>query len=135
MTLAVGFYGTQAGVRTLLLLTSLLMLATGIGFAAVSGFWPLLLVAFVGTLNPSAGDVSAFLPFEQTALSSAIANRDRTDLFARYSMVGSLFGAGGALLAIVPDRLAGLPGADRLAVFQAAFLAYAAVGPLVGLTP
>jgi MFS family permease len=133
LTLVVGLYGTRAGVRTLLLTTSLLMLATGIGFASISGFWPLLLVAFAGTLNPSAGDVSAFLPLEQTALSGAIADHDRTDLFARYSMVGSLFGAGGALLAIVPDHLAGLPGADRITAFQLAFVAYAAVGLLVGL--
>ena len=133
LTLAVGLYGTRTGVRTPLLAASLLMLATGIGFAAVSGFWPLLLVAFVGTLNPSAGDVSVFLPLEQTALSGAIADRDRTDLFARYSMVGSLSGAGGALLAIVPDRLAGLPGADRITMFQLAFVVYAAVGLLVGL--
>src|SRR5512134_1717917 len=126
LTLAVGFYGTRVGVRTLLLATSLLMLATGIGFAAASGFWPLLLIAFVGTLNPSAGDVSVFLPLEQTALSGAVADRDRTDLFARYSLVGSLLGAGGALLAIVPDHLAGLAGADRVIIYQQAFLAYAA---------
>jgi MFS family permease len=131
LTLAVGFYGNHAGVRTLA--TSLLMLATGLGFAAVSGFWPLMLVAFVGTLNPSAGDVSVFLPLEQTALSGAIGDHDRTDLFARYSLVGSLLGAGGALLAIVPDHVTGLPGVDRVAVFQTAFVAYAAVGLLAGL--
>lgn len=133
LTLAVGFYGTHAGVRKLLLTTSLLMLATGIGFAAVSGFWPLMLIAFVGTLNPSAGDVSVFLPLEQTALSGAIGDRERTDLFARYSMVGSLLGAGGALLAIVPDHLAGVPGADRITAYQLTFVAYAGVGLLVGL--
>ncbi len=133
LTLAVGFYGTRAGVRTLLLATSLLMLATGIGFAAASGFWPLLLIAFVGTLNPSAGDVSVFLPLEQTALSGAVADRDRTDLFARYSMVGSLLGAGGALLAIVPEHLAALPGADRTTVYRLAFVAYGAVGLLAGM--
>jgi MFS family permease len=133
LTLAVGFYGSRVGVRTLLLATSLLMLATGIGFATFTGFWPLLLIAFVGTLNPSAGDVSVFLPLEQTALSGAIADRDRTDLFARYSLVGSLLGAGGALLAIIPDHLAGLAGADRVIVYQQAFLAYAAVGLVVGV--
>jgi MFS family permease len=133
LTLVVGFYGSRSGVRTLLLATSLLMLATGIGFAAVTGFWPLLLIAFVGTLNPSAGDVSVFLPLEQTALSGAIADRDRTDLFARYSLVGSLLGAGGALLAIAPDHVAGLAGANRVIVYQQAFLAYAAVGLMVGV--
>jgi MFS family permease len=133
LTLAVGFYGSRAGVRTLLLTTSLLMLATGIGFAAVSGFWSLLIIAFIGTLNPSAGDVSVFLPLEQTALSSASADHDRTDLFARYSLVGSLLGAAGTLLAVIPDWLGSRPGADRLAIFQATFLVYAAVGLLAGL--
>jgi hypothetical protein len=31
------------------------MAATGFGFAVVHGFWPLLLITFVGTLNPSGG--------------------------------------------------------------------------------
>jgi hypothetical protein len=47
----------------------------------------------VGTLNPSAGDVSVFLLLEQTALSGAVADCGRTDLSPRYSSVGSLFGS------------------------------------------
>jgi MFS family permease len=133
LTLIVGLHGSRAGLRTLLLAASALMAATGCGFAAVGGFWPLLLVAFVGTLNPSAGDVSVFLPLEQAALSGAVADRDRTDLFARYSLVGSLLGAAGTLLAIVPDWLGSRVGADRLVIFQATFLAYAAVGVVTGL--
>jgi MFS family permease len=133
MTLAVGLFGSRAGVRCLLVSTSVLMVGTGVGFAVTEHVWPLLLIAFVGTLNPSSGDVSAFLPLEQTALSGAVADRERTELFARYSTVGSLLGAVGALLAIVPDRLAALPGTDRVSIFQAAFLAYAATGLVVAL--
>jgi hypothetical protein len=48
--------------RTLLISAGLLMVLTGIAFAALEDFWPLLLVPFVGTLNPSLGDVSVFLP-------------------------------------------------------------------------
>jgi MFS family permease len=110
-----------------------LMVATGIGFAAVSEFWPLLVVAFVGTLNPSAGDVSAFLPLEQSLLSHTIADTDRTDLFARYSLVGSLCGALGMLAAAVPDWFARASGIDALAVFRGVFLVYAAVGGVVAL--
>ena len=44
------------------------MAATGVGFATVSGFWPLIVVAIVGTLNPSSGDVSVFLPLEHAML-------------------------------------------------------------------
>ena len=67
-TLALGAWGHHAAPRLLLLGAALLMTATGLGFAGLSGFWPLLLVAFVGTLNPSAGDVSVFLPLEHARL-------------------------------------------------------------------
>ena len=45
------------------------MAATGLGFAFVTAFWPLLVIAVVGTLNPSSGDVSVFLPLEHAVLS------------------------------------------------------------------
>ncbi len=54
------------------------MMATGLGFALVHDFWPLLVVAFVGTLNPSAGDVSVFLPTEQALLPQTITPEERT---------------------------------------------------------
>ena len=82
------------------------MALTGLGFAAFDDFWPLLVVAFVGTLNPSAGDVSVFLPLEQALLARSVAAPDRTALFARYSLVGSLLGAAGTLLAALPELAA-----------------------------
>lgn len=71
------------------------MVLTGLAFGLVQDFWPLLLVAFVGTLNPSSGDVSVFLPLEHAKLAHSVTDRDRTALFARYSLVGSLVGAVG----------------------------------------
>ena len=85
-TLALGAWGHRASSRFLLLAAALLMTATGLGFAGLSAFWPLLLVAFAGTLNPSAGDVSVFLPLEQARLSHAVEGDARTRLFARYSL-------------------------------------------------
>ena len=79
------------------------MVFTGLGFAGLQGFWPLLLVAFVGTLNPSGGDVSVFLPIEQSLLAQSVGDQDRTALFARYSLAGSLLGALGTLVAALPD--------------------------------
>ena len=66
------------------------MAATGLGFAAVSDFWPLLVIAILGTLNPPSGDVSVFLPLEHAVLSQAARDRERTAVFARYSLVGAL---------------------------------------------
>ncbi|KAI1692692.1 hypothetical protein DdX_21132 [Ditylenchus destructor] len=84
---------------------ALLMAATGIGFAGLSSFWPLLVVALVGTLNPSSGDVSVFLPLEHARLASAAQGHARTALFARYSLIGALCAALGALAAAAPDWL------------------------------
>src|SRR5258705_12645990 len=54
-TLAVGAWGHRFAGRRLLRGAAMLMLATGLGFAGLASFWPLLIVAFVGTLNPSSG--------------------------------------------------------------------------------
>ncbi|MDP2808555.1 MAG: MFS transporter [Rhodocyclaceae bacterium] len=131
-TLAVGAWGHRASPRFLLLGAALLMTATGIGFAGLSAFWPLLLVAFVGTLNPSSGDVSVFLPLEHARLSQAAEGDARTRLFARYSLTGTLCAALGALAAGVPDALAGM-GVDRLAALRGMFVAYAGIGALIWL--
>jgi MFS family permease len=96
-TLAVGAWGHRFPSRRMLLGAALLMTFTGFAFAAGSGFWPLLLIAFVGTLNPSSGDVSVFLPLEHTRLAEAAHGTARTALFARYSLLGALFAAIGAL--------------------------------------
>ena len=81
--------GARLPTPRLLRLVSLLMIATGIGFAAVHR----LLAArtrsgLIGTLNPSGGDVSVFLPTEQALLPATVPDAQRTALFARYSLIG-----------------------------------------------
>src|SRR5437868_12159234 len=51
LTLLVGFVAQRLRARPLLTAAALVMAATGASFALVPGFWPLLVVAFVGTLN------------------------------------------------------------------------------------
>ena len=107
MTVGVGLIAHRHAQRSLLLLAAGLMIATGMGFALLDDLWPLIVVAFLGTLNPSSGDVSVFLPLEQALLAQAASDRHRTALFARYSLIGSLFAAGGSLLAGLPGAVAG----------------------------
>ena len=128
LTLLVGLHAHRLSGRGLLLGASVLMALTGVAFTLAEGFWPLLLIAFVGTLNPSAGDVSLFLPLEQARLAHAVADRDRTALFARYSLVGSLAGAVGALCAGFPEVLGDLLPGGPEAALKAAFLLYAGLG-------
>lgn len=131
-TLAVGAWGHHFHHRHLLLGAALLMTATGLFFAGLDGFWPLLLIAFIGTLNPSSGDVSVFLPLEHARLAEAADGNTRTSLFARYSLTGALFAAFGALAAGVPDWLTSL-GVDHLTALRAMFVLYAGIGGVVWL--
>jgi len=127
-TLAVGAWGYRFAAGRLLRGAALLMAATGIGFAGLSSFWPLLVVALVGTLNPSSGDVSVFLPLEHARLAGAAQGHARTALFARYSLLGALCAALGALAAAVPDWLVRHTGFDRLDALRGMFVVYAAIG-------
>ncbi len=132
-TLAVGAWGHRFAGRRLLLGAALLMAATGIAFAGFGSFWPLLVVAFVGTLNPSSGDVSVFLPLEHARLAHAAQGSARVALFARYSVIGAAFAALGALAAAVPDGLVRLGSLTRLDALRAMFMLYGAIGAAVFL--
>ncbi len=127
-TLLVGAWGPRWSGKALMLAAALLMAATGVGFAVAPSLGVLLLVAFIGTINPSSGDVSVFLPLEHARLASTPDAATRTQLFARYALVGTLCAALGALLSGLPDRLVLDLGMDRLAALRAMFVLYAAIG-------
>jgi len=128
LSLVVGVGAARIGHRRALLGAALLMLATGIAFAGVQAFWPLVVVAFVGTLNPSSGDVSVFLPLEHAVLSDAVAPERRTHAFARYSLVGAVCGAVGALLAGAPELLSQRLRLPLPTALQSTFVLYAVLG-------
>jgi MFS family permease len=132
-TLAVGALGHRWPPRGLLLGAALLMAATGLGFASLSAFWPLLVVAFFGTINPGSGDVSVFLPLEHARLAHAASGEARTALFARYSLTGSLCAAVGALAAGLPPWLATLAHVPLVAGLRAMFILYAVIGATIWL--
>ncbi len=127
-TLAVGAIGHRWPRQRLLTGAALLMSATGLGFAGVSAFWPLLIVAFFGTINPGSGDVSVFLPLEHARLADAAGGHARTALFARYSLTGSLCAAVGALAAGLPPWFAALANVPLLTGLRAMFVLYALIG-------
>ncbi len=132
LTLALGHWGHHVDARRLLLAAAGLMCTTGLLLAGQSDFWPLLLVAFVGTINPSSGDVSVFLPLEHARLSAAAQGEARTTLFSRYTFVGAVSAAIGALATGLPDLLADC-GFDRLTALRTMFIGYGVIGAIVFL--
>jgi MFS family permease len=128
LTIGLGISAHRVKRRRALLAASILMAMTGFAFTGLTGFVPLLLIAFVGTINPSSGDVSVFLPLEHTVVSHVVSDEDRTAAFARYSFVGAFFGALGALSVGMVDWLA--PVIAPSVTVAALFGLYAAIGLL-----
>ncbi|HKU94513.1 MAG TPA: MFS transporter, partial [Vineibacter sp.] len=120
LTLAVGLWSARLPQQAVLLAGCGLMVATGLAFFSLEAFWALVVAALVGTLNPSVGDVSLFLPAEQARMADLAAPERRTAIFARYGLFATLAGAAGTLAAEAFDRL-GWP-------LATAFLSYVAAG-------
>jgi len=126
-TLGVGLIAPRFDLRSLMLAGALLMVLTGLAFPNFQHIASVVFVAFVGTVNPSSGDLGVLVPLEHAMLARGVADTARTRAFAHYSLVGALSMAAGALAAGAPDFLP-LAGIGRLAAFKTMFYAYAGLG-------
>ena len=129
LTLAIGLLAPRHDLRHLLITGAALMIATGLAFPAFEQIGLLTAVAFFGTVNPSTGDIGVLIPIEHAALAQDAADHDRTRVFARYSLIGALSMASGALAAAVPQLLT-RNGMSELGSLRTMFYAYAILGVL-----
>jgi MFS family permease len=127
-TLAVGLIAHRFRQRRLLEIAAALMITTGIALVLTTDFWPLVLIAAVGTLNPSNGDATMFGPLEHAMLSRTVGTQQRTALFARYTLTGALIGALGAQAAALPALGVHWFAMDMKTAMQIMFMAYGALG-------
>src|SRR5947207_2491362 len=127
LTLIVGWIAPRHDLRALMLAGAGLMVITGLAFPNVERFVLIALVAFVGTINPSAGDLGVLVPLEHAALARGAKDDRRTQIFASYSLIGALSAAAGSLAASLPDFIVAT-GSSRLSAFRLMFYAYAALG-------
>jgi MFS family permease len=128
-TLAVGFLAARYSLRAVLLGCAILMIVTGLAIPNLQHLVLIAAVAFIGTMNPTTGDIGVHVPLEHAALAQDAADRERTNIFARYSLIGALSIAVGALGAGAPDILVRF-GTDKLAALEAMFYLYAFLGLL-----
>jgi MFS family permease len=126
---------TQAdriGRRRMLIIGAALMVAAGIVFSITDRFWLLVVAGTIGVISPSGQEVGPFLPIEQAALSQVVASRHRTEVFAWYTLAGSLATALGALAAGILThalQVSWTP-ADS---YRAIVVSYASVGLLLAV--
>jgi MFS family permease len=127
LTLTIGFVAPRHDLRNLMMAGAILMTVTGLAFPTVDHIVLLAVVAFLGTVNPSTGDLGVLVPLEHAMLAQGVPDHERTRTFARYSLIGALSMAGGALAAALPDFIV-LADVSRLTAFRLMFYAYAALG-------
>lgn len=132
LTLGVGFVAPRHDLRTLLLIGAVVMIFTGIAFPAFHHLTLIALVAFLGTINPSSGDMGVMIPLEHAMLAQDASDDARTRIFARYSLIGALSMAAGSLAAALPDYMIAA-GVSRINAFAWMFYAYAALGVIAAL--
>src|ERR1700738_2661561 len=87
----------RIGRRRMLIVGAILMAAAGVAFACTSNLLLLILAGTIGVISPSGNEVGPFLSIEQAALSHVVPARTRTEVFAWYTLAGSLATATGAL--------------------------------------
>jgi MFS family permease len=132
LTLAVGFIAPRHDLRNFLIGGAILMACTGLAFPSAELFAIIAIVAFVGTINPSTGDLGVLVPLEHAMLAQGVPDHERTRTFARYSLIGALSMATGSLAAAFPDFMTAA-GIDRVNAFRVMFYIYAALGLLCAL--
>ncbi len=88
----------RMGRRRMLMLSSLLMIGAGLAFFASDNYVILMIAAIFGVIAPSDKDVGPFLSIEQASIGQIVGDRERTAVFGKYNLVGSLSVAFGALV-------------------------------------
>src|SRR6266550_2463215 len=87
----------RIGRRRMLIVGAVLMAAAGLAFAFTRNFLLLIIAGTIGVISPSGNEVGPFLSIEQAALSHVVPGSSRTEVFAWYTLAGSLATAIGAL--------------------------------------
>jgi MFS family permease len=117
----------------MLIVGALLMAAAGLAFASTRNLWLLLLAGTIGVLSPSGNEVGPFLSIEQAALSHVVADRIRTEVFAWYTLAGSLATAFGALAGGAATRSLQEKAMSPVASYRMVVVLYAALGVVLAI--
>jgi len=118
----------RVGRRRMLIIGALLMAAAGLVFALTRNFFWLVVAGTIGVISPSGNEVGPFLSIEQAALSHVVSDRARTEVFAWYTLTGSLATAMGALFGGVLSQALQKSSTMPVAGYRAVVVLYAGLG-------
>jgi MFS family permease len=123
----------RIGRRRMLIVGALLMAAAGLVFTSTRMLWLLVVAGTVGVISPSGNEVGPFLSIEQAALSHVVTDRTRTEVFAWYTLTGSLATALGALAGGTATRVLQNAAMAPVSSYRGVVILYAALGIVLAL--
>lgn len=118
----------RIGRRRMLVTGAVLMALAGLAFAATSNLAYLIIAGTIGVISPSGHEVGPFLSIEQASLSHLIPPELRTEVFAWYTLTGSLATALGALFGGVVSQALQQRSMTAVASYRSIVLLYAFLG-------
>jgi MFS family permease len=124
----------RLGRRRMLVIGAVLMVAAGLAFAFTHNFLLLIIAGTIGVISPSGNEVGPFLSIEQAALSHVIRGRARTEVFAWYTLAGSVATAIGALCGGALTNALQKTAVAPVVSYRAVVIGYALLGAALALT-
>ncbi len=118
----------RIGRRRMLVTGAVLMALAGLAFAATSNLAYLIIAGTIGVISPSGHEVGPFLSIEQASLSHLIPPELRTEVFAWYTLTGSLATAFGAFFGGVVTQTLQQRSMTAVASYRSIVLLYAFLG-------
>ena len=123
----------RIGRRRMLIAGAILMAGAGLAFALTRNFLFLLIAGTIGVISPSGNEVGPFLSIEQAALSHVVSSRARTEVFAWYTLAGSLATALGAFFGGTISQTLQKSLMTPVQSYRVVVLSYAALGIVLAL--
>src|ERR1700674_753878 len=121
-------HADRFGRRRILIAGAVLMAGAGIAFACTSNLVLLIIAGTIGVISPSGNEVGPFLSIEQAALAHVVPDRSRTEVFAWYTLAGSLATALGALFAGLITNALQKTAMTPVATYRVVVILYAVIG-------
>ncbi|HXM95422.1 MAG TPA: MFS transporter [Candidatus Dormibacteraeota bacterium] len=123
----------RIGRRRMLIIGAILMAGAGLAFACTSNLLFLIVAGTIGVISPSGNEVGPFLPIEQAALSHVVPHRARTEVFAWFTLAGSLATASGALFGGAMTEILQKNTMSAVGSYRMVVILYAALGVALAL--
>src|SRR5579872_5860127 len=123
----------RIGRRRMLIIGAVLMAAAGLAFAFTHNLFALIVAGTIGVISPSGNEVGPFLSIEQAALSHVIPGRVRTEVFAWYTLAGSLATAIGALCGGALTQALQKIAVTPVVSYRVVVVSYAALGGVLAI--